>query len=62
MEKFLEQQRMQLLGQGDPESEIEDWIEPHWPEMNENGLDEEEDDSLGNEDFTFITSILDSFS
>ncbi len=53
---------MQLQRQGDPESGDEDWIESHWPEENESGLDEEEDNSLENEDLTFITSILDSFS
>jgi hypothetical protein len=62
MEKFLEQQRMQFLRQGDPESEDEDWVESHWPEENESSLDEEEDDSVENVDLTFITSILDSFS
>jgi len=62
MEKFLEQQKMELLRQGAPGSEDEDWDEPHWPEENESGLDEEEEDSLENEDLTFITSILDSFS
>jgi hypothetical protein len=57
MEKFLEQQKMELLRQGAPEPEDEDWDEPYWPEKNESGIDKEEDDSLENEHLTFITSF-----
>ncbi len=53
---------MELLKQGVPESDDEDWDRPHWLEENENGRVEEEDDSLENEDLTYITSILASFS
>jgi hypothetical protein len=62
MEKFLEQERLELLRQGAPDSDDEDWDEPQWPDEREDCLDEEEDDSLENEDLTFITSVLESFS
>jgi hypothetical protein len=60
MEKFLDQQRIELLRQGIPESDDEDW--PHWPEETKHGFFLEEDNSLENEDLTYITTILDSFS
>jgi len=62
MEKFLEQHKMELLKQGVPELDDENWDRPHWLEENENFRVKEEDDSLENEDLTYITSILDSFS
>jgi hypothetical protein len=62
MERFLEQQKLELLKQGAPEPDDEEWDGHHWPEEKESGLDEEEDDSLENEDLAFITSVLDSFS
>ncbi len=62
MERFLEQQRLELLQQGVPDSDDEDWDRPQWPDETEDCLDEEEDDSLEHEDLTFITSVLDSFS
>jgi hypothetical protein len=62
MERFLEQQRLELLQQGVPDSDDEDWDGPQWPDETEDGLDKEEDDSLENEDLTLITSVLDSFS
>jgi hypothetical protein len=40
----------ELLRQGVPESDDEDWGGHHWPEENENGLVKEEDDSLDDED------------
>ncbi len=62
MERFLEQQRVKLLQQGIPDSDDEDEDEPQWPYKAEDGLDEVEDDSLDNEDLTFNTLVLDSFS
>jgi hypothetical protein len=62
MEKFLEKPKMELLRQGIPASDDEDWGGHHWPEENENGIVKEEVDSWDNEDLTYITSILDSFS
>jgi len=62
MEKFLEQHKIELLKQGVPELDDENWDRPHWLEENENFRVKEEDDSLENEDLTYITSILDSFS
>jgi hypothetical protein len=62
MEKFLDQQRMELLRQGIPESDDEDWDGPHWPEETEHSFFQEVDHSLENKGLTNITSILDSFS
>jgi len=62
MERFLAEQKRELLRQGIPESDHEDWGGHHRPEENEDGLVKEEDDSLDNEDLTYITSILASFS
>jgi hypothetical protein len=62
MERFLEQQKLELLRKGAPESDDEEWDGPHWPEEKESCLDEEEDDSMENENLAFITSVLDSFS
>jgi hypothetical protein len=62
MEKFLDQQRLELLRQGIPESDDEDWDGPHLPEETEHGFFQEEDNSLENEDLTYVTAILDSFS
>jgi hypothetical protein len=45
MERFLEQQRLELLRQGAPDSDDEDWDGPQWPDEREDCLDEEEDDS-----------------
>ncbi len=50
------------MQQGAQDSGDEVWDEPHWTEELEDYLDEEEDDSLENEDLTFITSVLDSLS
>jgi hypothetical protein len=55
MEEFLELQRMELLRQGAPDSDNEDWDEPQWPDEREDCPDKEEDDSLENEDLAFIT-------
>jgi hypothetical protein len=57
MEEFLKLQRTELLQQGAPDSDDEDWDDPQWPEEREDSLDVEEDNSLA-----FITSILESFS
>jgi hypothetical protein len=62
MEKLLERQKKELLRQGIPESDDEDWGEHHGPDEVENSLVKEEDDSLDNEDLAYKTSILDSFS
>jgi hypothetical protein len=62
MEKFLEQQRLELLQQGAQDSGDENWGEPEWAEELEEYLDEEKDDSLESEDITFITSVLNSLS
>jgi hypothetical protein len=62
MERFLEQQRLELLQQGAQDSGNENWDEPRWTEELENYLDVEEDDSFENENLTFITSVLDSLS
>jgi hypothetical protein len=62
MERFLEQQRLELLQQGVPDLDDEVWDGPQWPYETEDCLDKEEDDSLENEDLTYITSVLNSFS
>ncbi len=62
MEEFLRLQRVELLQQGIPESDSEDWESPHWPTREEDVTDEEEDDGLEDVDLAFITSILESFS
>jgi hypothetical protein len=62
MEKLLKRHRRELLRQGIPESDNEDWGEHQEPEEDENDIAKEEDDSLDNGDLTYITTILDSFS
>jgi hypothetical protein len=62
MEEFLKLQRMELLQQGAPDTDNEDWDNPQWPDEREDSLDVEEDDSLEDADLAFITSILESFS
>jgi hypothetical protein len=62
MEEFLRVQRMELLQQGAPDSDSEDWDSPQWPAEREDITDFEEDDSLEDTDLDFITSILESFS
>jgi hypothetical protein len=64
MEEFLKRQRMELLRQGAPDSDQEDWDDPQWPDKGEDSLDveEEEEDSSEDADLAFITSILESFS
>ncbi len=62
MEKLLRVQRMELLRQGAPDSDDEDWDSPQWPEERVDLADVKEDDSLEDTDLAFITSILDSFS
>ncbi len=62
MEEFLRLQRVELLRQGVPESDSEDWESQHWPTEEEDVTDVEEDDGLEDADLTFITSILESFS
>ncbi len=62
MEQFLAEQKRELLRQGIPESDDEDWSGHHWPEENEDGLVKEEEDSLDDGDLTYITAILESFS
>ncbi len=62
MEEFLRLQRIELLQQGVPESNSEDWESPHWPTKGEDITDVEEDDGLEDADLAFITSILESFS
>jgi hypothetical protein len=62
VERLLEQQRMKLLQQGVPDSDDEDGDEPQWLHEAEDHFDEVENDSLNDEDLTFITSVLDSFS
>jgi hypothetical protein len=62
MEQFLAEQERELLRQGIPESDDEDWSGQHWPEEDEDDLVKEEDNILDNEDLTYITSILASFS
>jgi hypothetical protein len=58
MEQLLAKQKRQLLRHGIPESDDEDWGDHLWPEENKSGIVKEEDDSLDNEDMTYITSIL----
>jgi hypothetical protein len=53
MEEFLKLQRMELLRQGAPDSDNEDWDNPQWPEEREDCPDKEEDDSLENADLAF---------
>ncbi len=48
MEELLELQRMELLWQGAPDSDNEDWDNPQWPDEREDCPDKEEDDSLEN--------------
>ena len=62
MEQLLAEQKRELLRHGIPESDDEGWNGHHWPEENKEGLVKEEDDSLADEDLTYITSILASFS
>jgi hypothetical protein len=62
MEESLKLRRMELLRQGAPDSDDEDWDNSQWPEEKEDGPVKEEDDSLENEDLAFITSVLESFS
>jgi hypothetical protein len=62
MEEFLKIQTMELLLQGAPDSDDEDWDDPQWPDKREDSPDKEEDDSLEDADLAFITSILESFS
>ena len=62
MEEFLRVQRMELLQQGAPDSDSEDWDSPQWPAEREDITDFKEDDSLEDTDLDFITSILESFS
>jgi hypothetical protein len=62
MEQFLRLQRTELLQQGAPDSDNEDWDSPQWPEEREDLTDVKEDDSLEDADMAFITSILESFS
>jgi hypothetical protein len=62
MEEFLKLQRTELLQQGAPDSDDEDWDDPQWPEEREDSLDVEENNSLEDADLAFITSILESFS
>ena len=54
--KFLKLQRTELLQQGAPDSDEEDWDDPQWPEEREDSLDVEEDNSLEDADLAFITS------
>jgi len=42
MERFLKQQRLELLQQGIPVSDNEDWDGPQWPDETEDCLDKEE--------------------
>jgi hypothetical protein len=62
MEQLLAEQKRELLRHGIPDSDDEDWSRHHWPEEDESGFVKEEDESLDNEDLTYITSILASFS
>jgi hypothetical protein len=62
MEEFLKLQRMELLQQGAPDTDNEDWDNPQWPDEREDSLDVEGDNSLEDADLAFITSILESFS
>jgi len=62
MERFLEEQRLELLQQGAQDSGDKSWNENEWTEELDENLDEEKDDSLEDEDITFITSVLDSLS
>jgi hypothetical protein len=63
MEEFLRLQRVELLRQGIPESDSEDWESLNWPTGEEEDVtDEEEDDGLEDVDPAFITLILESFS
>ena len=53
---------MRLLQQGVPDLDDKGGDEPQWHYEAEDYLDEVENDSLDDEDLTFITSVLDSFS
>jgi hypothetical protein len=63
MEEFLRLQRIELIRQGAPELESNDWdvSQQQWLE-DEMDLEDKEDDSLEEADLAFITSILESFS
>jgi hypothetical protein len=62
MEQLLAEQKRELLRHGIPESDDEDWGGHHWPEEEESDFVKGEEDSWDNEELTYITSILASFS
>ncbi len=53
---------MELLQQGAPDLNSQDWDSPQLLEEREDLMDVKEDDSLEDADLAFITSILESFS
>jgi hypothetical protein len=64
MEEFLRLQREELLQQGAPDLDSDDWdrSKPQWLDERDDLKDVEEDDSLEDAYLAFITSILESFS
>jgi len=64
MEDFLRLQRLELLQQGAPDWDNDEWDEDQQqqPENEMALMDDKEEDGLEEADLAFITSILESFS
>jgi hypothetical protein len=64
MEEFLRLQRLELLRQGAPDLDCDEWDvdQQQQPEDKLDLMDDQEDDGLEEADLAFITSILESFS